>query len=100
MKLVVVARACFGMFFHSAFASATGAVSRGARMEQVSLDLTGPGHDCRFAFDGDPAAHSVSLLDFFASDIAAPASLLPPAIGSPPAEQGRFHKDVRGTLLS
>ena len=98
LKLVAYARVCFRIFFRNAFASATREVSRGVRLEHVDRDLTSPDRDCVFAFEDDPAAPGVSLGDFPVSDVAVPASLLPPPPGSPLAERERFRKEARSTL--
>ena len=61
------------MFSRAAFASAARALSRGVRLEQVDLNLTGPDRDCPFAFEDDLVAPGVSLEDLSFSDIAPPA---------------------------
>ena len=98
VRIAAYARVCFSMFSHAAFASATREVSRGVRLEHVDRDLTSPDRDCVFAFEDDPAAPGVSLGDFPVSDVAVPASLLPPPPGSPLAERERFRKEARSTL--
>ena len=97
MKLVMCGRVCFRMCgpVLAAHAAATRAVSRGAQVEQVDLDLTGPDRNCPFAFEDDPAAPNVSPEDSSVSDVAVPASLVPPAARAPSAEQERFRTEVR-----
>ena len=99
-EIVACACVCLRMFFRAAFASAAGAVSRGAHVGQVDLDPTGPDRDCPFAFEGDPAAPCVLPEDFPVSDNSAPASSLPPALGAPSAEQKGLRKEVYSTLRS
>ena len=100
MQLGVCTRVCFTTFFRAAFASATIALSRGAQVKQVDIELTGPGRNCPFSFGGDPAHPSVSREDLSAADVAAPTSPLPPALGTPSAEQEGCRKEVRSTLQS
>ena len=88
------------MFFNAAYASATTAVFRGPLTEPVGLDLAGPNRNFPIAFNDDPGAPRTSLEDLSVSDVALPASLLPPPIGSPSAEQGSFRKEARCTLQS
>ena len=100
LEIVACALVCFRLFSRAAFASAAGAGSGGARVEQVDLDLTGADRDCQSASDADPAAPSAPLEDLSVSEIAVPVSLLPQALGSPPAEQDRFRKEVHRSPLS
>ena len=63
-----------------------------------TFDLTGPDRCCPFAFDDDADVPSMSLGDSSVSDISAPASIPPPASGTPSAERGRFRQEVRSSM--
>ena len=87
-----------GPFSRAAFTPATREVCRAPQVGQAALDLTGPGRSWPFAFDEDAGVPRISIGDLSVSAVPIPAPLLPPAFGTPSAEQKRFRQEVHGTL--